>query len=171
MLLLLGGLALGCASTPGKQRAVFKAVSREWGKINRKELREGIQYLCRYDFINKENKKSFINFNLTKKGKLRAINIQLDNIKNKKEKWDGKWRMVAFDVPEKHKRERDALRHRLRNIGFRELQKSIFVTPVDCEKEMTAFIDFFKFQRYVRFAVLESIDNENFLKIAFKIKN
>jgi len=171
LLLLLGGLAFGCAYTPGKQRIVFKTIAGEWGKLNKKELREGIHYLCRYDFVNQQDKKGFFNFALTKKGKLRALNIQLENIKSKKEKWDGKWRMIAFDIPEKYKRERDALRHKLRGIGFRELQKSVFVTPLNCGKEMAAFIEFYELKKYVRFAVLESVDNENFLKKVFNIKN
>lgn len=162
LLLLLGGLAFGCAYTPGKQWRVLKTVSKEWSKLNKKELREGIKDLCRYDFIDN-------NFFLTRKGRLKALNIQLDGLRDKKEKWDGKWRMIAFDVPEKYKRERDALRQKLKNIGFRELQKSIFVTPVNCAKEMMAFIEFYELKKYVRFAVLESIDNENVLSKVFKV--
>jgi len=170
LLLLLGGLAFGCSYTPGKQWKVLKTVSEEWKKLNDKELREGISELCRSNFIEKDAKdKSFIKITLTKKGKLKALNLQLNNIKNKKEKWDGKWRMIAFDVPEKYKRGRDALRQRLKGIGFRELQKSVFVTPKNCKKEMMAFIDFFRLQKYVRFGVLESLDNENSLKGFFKL--
>lgn len=169
LLLLLGGLAFGCAYTSRRQNMVLKTIAGEWKKFDKKELREGIRDLCRYDFINKDNKGGFINLGLTKKGKLKALNIQLENIKNKKEKWDGKWRMIAFDIPEKYKAERDALRHRLRAIGFRELQKSIFVTPVNCGKEMAAFIEFFELQKYVRFCILEFIDNENLLKKSFRM--
>ena len=106
---------------------------------------------------------------LTEKGKLKALNCKLDGIKNKKEKWDGKWRIIAFDIPEKYKKNRDALRRRLKSIGFCELQKSIFVTPINCEKEMKIFIDFFYLGKYVRFGILDFIDNENYLKKIFKI--
>jgi len=170
LLLLLGGLAFGCSYTPGKQWRVLKIVSSEWKRLNRKELREGITYLYRLNFIDKiADKSGSTHVSLTKKGKLWALNFQLENIKNKKEKWDGKWRMVAFDIPEKYKRGRDALRQRLKNIGFCELQKSVFITPYDCEKEMMLLVKFFELDKYVRFGVLEFIDNEEYFKKVFKM--
>ncbi|MDP3882992.1 MAG: hypothetical protein Q8Q48_02965 [Candidatus Staskawiczbacteria bacterium] len=170
LLLLLGGLAFGCSYTPGKQRMVLKTVSREWKKLNPKELREGINYLYRLELIDKkEVKHGLTTLLLTKKGKLRALNCQLENIKNKKQKWDSKWRMVAFDIPEKYKRGRDALRQKLKKIGFVELQKSVLVTPYDCKKEIKFLVDFFELGKYVRFAVLESVDNGDYLKKYFKL--
>lgn len=170
LLLLLGGLAFGCSYTPGRQWRVLKTVSREWKKLDKKELREGIRGLYRLNFIDKnEEDNGSIRILLTEKGKLRALNLQLENLKTKKQKWDGKWRMVAFDIPEKYKRGRDALRYRLKNIGFRELQKSVFVFPYDCEKEMSSLVDLFKLKQYVRFGVLESVDNGDTLKQIFKL--
>ncbi len=97
LLLLLGGLAFGCSYTPGYQWRVLKTVSREWKKLNKKELRGGINYLFRLNFIDKNiDNNGLIAVSLTEKGRLLALNIQLENIKNKKEKWDRKWKMVAF---------------------------------------------------------------------------
>ena len=170
LLLLLGGLAFGCSYTFNKQRMVLRTVSREWKKLNPKELREGISYLYRLEFINKkEIENGLITLLLTEKGKLKALNYQLENIKNKKEKWDGKWRLVAFDIPEKYKRGRDALRRKLKKIGFCELQKSVFVTPFNCREEMGLLVKFFNLEKYVRFGVLESVDNELYLKKNFKL--
>ena len=170
LLLLLGGLAFSCSYTPGRQWQVLKIVSGEWKRLNKKELREGITYLYRLNFVDKiKNKNGLSSIFLTKKGKLCALNIQLENIKNKKEKWDGKWRMVAFDIPEKHKGGRDALRQKLKKIGFHELLKSIFVTPYNCKKEIMLLVNFFELDKYVRFGVLEFIDNEEYFKKVFKI--
>lgn len=170
MLLLLGGLALGCAYTPGKQWMVLKTVSSEWKKLNKKELREGISYLHRLGLIGKtkyedESTKIF----LTKKGNYAALNCLLNDIKSKRKTWDKKWRMVAFDIPEKYGRGRDALREKLKRAGFCELQKSVLVTPYDCRKEIKMLVDFFELRKYVRFGILESVDNENYLKKFFKL--
>jgi len=170
LLLLLGGLAFGCSYTPHKQFRVLKTISKEWKKIDSKELREGISYLSRLEFIEKEEgKNGIITLLLTKKGKLKALNFQLEEIKNKKDKWDGKWRMVAFDIPEKYKRGRNALRNKLKKIGFCELQKSVLITPYDCEKEIMLLVKFFELEKYVRFGILESVDNESYLQKFFKI--
>ena len=171
LLLLLGGLAFGYSYTPGKQRLVLRTVFREWKKLNQKELRAGISDLYRFKFIDKSNNKDGSGaFILTKKGRLRALNYKLYNIKNKKQKWDGKWRMVAFDIPEKYKRGRDALRDKLKKIGFCELQKSVLITPYDCEKEIGLLVKFFELDKYVRFGILESVDNGEYFKKIFKLQ-
>ena len=51
---------------------------------------------------NNEYKLTFLGLKYFKK-------IKQNNIKNKKE-WDGKWRIVMFDIPEKIKKEREWLR-------------------------------------------------------------
>ena len=170
LLLLIGGVAFGYSFTPQRQWRVLKTISKEWNRIEKKELQEGIKYLYRLQFVNKkESSNGSVSVVLTEKGRLKCLNIQLQNIKNKKNKWDGKWRMVAFDIPEKYKRGRDALRHKLKEIGFCELQKSVFITPFDCKKEIELLVKFFELDEYVRFGILESIDNEYYFKKFFKL--
>jgi len=172
LLLLLGGLAFGCSYTASRQFRVLKTISKEWKKIDKKELREGINYLYRLEFIEKrEGDDGSVNIYITEKGELKALNNQLEILKNKKEKWDGKWRMVAFDIPEQYKRGRDALRHKLKYIGFKELQKSVFIFPYDCKKEIAFLVDLFELKKYVRFGVLESVDNSDYLKKVFNLEN
>lgn len=48
-------------------------------------------------------------------------------------KWDGKWRLVAFDVPEKRRHIRDHLRTHLTRLGFYPLQQSVWLFPHPCE--------------------------------------
>lgn len=43
-------------------------------------------------------------------------------------KWDGIWRLVIFDIPEKHARVRDILRRRLKEWGFNIWQKSVWAS-------------------------------------------
>jgi DNA-binding transcriptional regulator PaaX len=170
LLLLLAGLAFGCSYTPGKQWMVLKTVSREWKKINKKELRTGISYLYRLNFIEKTRvSKNSTKIFLTKKGELVALNHLLMHIKDKSKNWDKKWRMVAFDIPEKYRKGRDALRQKLKKVGFCELQKSVLITPYDCEKEIKELIKFFELEKYVRFGILDSVDNEDLFKKIFRL--
>jgi len=90
-------------------------------------------------------------------------------MKIKRENWDGKWRIVVFDIPEKIKRGRDALREKLKELGFYELQKSVFVFPYKCQNEIEFVIEFFNLRKYVRFGTLDSIDNNLHLKKIFKL--
>lgn len=143
----------------------------EWRESYRKQLGAGIKKLNKLGYITKkENYDGSVIVSLSEKGKLRALNLSFRRLHNKKEKWDGKWRMVAFDIPENCKKGRDALRYRLIMGGFYELQESIFLYPYDCEKEVKEFIRLFKLEKYVRFALLESIDNEKDIKRALRFK-
>ena len=77
--------------------------------------------------------------------------------------------MVSFDIPEKYRQGRDALRNKLKKIGFRELQKSVFVAPYNCKEEILLLVKYFELEKYVRFGILEYIDNEDYFKKIYKI--
>jgi len=74
-----------------------------------------------------------------------------------------------FDVPEKQKRLREAIRDRFQSMGLLEFQKSVFVSPFPCMDEVEFILEFFNARRYVRFVLAEEIDNELHLKQKFKI--
>lgn len=57
-----------------------------------------------------------------------------------RKKWDGKWRVVIFDIKEKEKHLRNALRDKLKELGFGMLQKSIYISPYDFVKDMYEFL-------------------------------
>lgn len=52
----------------------------------------------------------------------------------KTRRWDGRWRIVMFDIPEKNRKFRDNLRNELKLVGFKKLQESVWVTPDKCEE-------------------------------------
>ncbi|MHB8671337.1 MAG: PaaX family transcriptional regulator C-terminal domain-containing protein [Acidimicrobiales bacterium] len=52
--------------------------------------------------------------------------------------WDGKWRLVAFAVPETRRVERDAFRDRLRAMGGAALQGGLYVSPNPWHEEVSA---------------------------------
>jgi len=86
-----------------------------------------------------------------------------------KEKWDGQWRMVIFDIPEDLRKARDALRSKLKELGFCELQKSVFVFPYECKDEIDFIVEFFGVREYVRYGILRSIDNDPHLRRIFHL--
>ena len=170
LLLLFGGIAFGYSYTPNRQWRILKEVARAWKEINEKKLRKEIKELYRSKLVaKKENPDGSYTVVLTEKGKLRALTYHFKKMRIENKKWDGKWRMVVFDVPEKKRKGRDALREELKRIGFYELQRSVFIFPYKCKDEIDFVIEFFQLRKYVRFCVLESIDNELHLKKIFNL--
>jgi len=106
---------------------------------------------------------------LTDKGKLKALTYKFDEMKIEKKDWDGKWRLLIFDIPEKIRQGRNSLREKIKQLGFYELQKSAFIFPYNCKDEIDFIIEFYRLRKYARFAVLESIDNEKHLKQIFSL--
>jgi len=159
LLSLLFGAAFGCAITPRRQWYVAKAIGGIWDESDNYKLSGEIKKLQRLKIIKKLKKKNgVIVKGLTKKGKLKALDYYFDNLKIINKKWDGKFRILVFDVPEKLRRGRNALRWKIKRLGFHELQKSVFVIPYECKQEIEFVADYFELNKYVHYGVLESID-------------
>ncbi len=133
------------------------------------QLNTAVYQLNRQKLIEKKKYESSVLVSLSEKGMLRAINYKFRRLNNKRENWDGKWRMVAFDIPNSNEKGRKALSYRLKMGGFYKLQESIFLYPYDCKKEINAFVKLFKLDKYVRFGLLDFIDNEDKLRFHFKL--
>ncbi len=57
-------------------------------------------------------------------------------LKIKVPKKDGVWKLVIFDVPEKQKKVRNIFRAKLKQLGFKKWQNSIWVTPYELDSEI-----------------------------------
>ncbi|MBI2121858.1 MAG: hypothetical protein HYT98_01930 [Candidatus Sungbacteria bacterium] len=171
LLCLWGGLALGLSGTPKRYFRILKSIGKEWEAIERESLYRTIRSLYQSRLITcKENKDGTTTLILSQAGKEKVMTYELDSMKIKKpDHWDSKWRLVFFDIPEYIKGARDALRTRLKQIGMKELQKSVFVHPFPCDDEINFLIEHYQIRPHVRTAVVESIDNELHLKVKFRL--
>ena len=169
LLLLLAGLALGLTTSPKKHRWILKQIPKELEKINRQSLERAINSLYTSHLVaEKHYKDGTTTLILNEKGKHRALTFNIDNMKIKKPaKWDGRWRIVMFDIPEKMRRLREAIRFHFREIGLIELQKSVLVSPYPCDSEIEFILEFYNARKHIRFVLAEKIDNEFHLKKKF----
>ena len=76
-------------------------------------------------------------YRLTDKGREKAILAELQSSDGS---WDGKWRIVIFDIPEKRRAVRDLLRHNLKSWGFIPWQQSVWVTKKNCTQALRRYI-------------------------------
>jgi len=105
---------------------------------------------------------------ITKQGKTRMLRYQLDDIELKKpERWDKKWRLVIFDIPDYDKKKSNYLRYKLRDLGFLQYQKSIFIFPYPCRDEIEYIKEICEMSSYVKFIVAEKIDDEKYFRRKF----
>lgn len=171
LLLLAGGLGLGFARTPKQQFRIIKETAREWKKINNKKLNQAIKTLYQNKLISAiEDENGITKMVINDSGKRKILTYDLDKLEIKKPKvWDCLWRIIIFDIPEKHKPAREALREKLRELNFHQLQKSIFVHPYECKNEIDFIIEIFGIRPWVRYIIAKHIDNELHLKKIFNL--
>ena len=102
ILLLWAGVALGLTThSPRRRRRVFKDIPLEFQKIDRRVLQRIVREFYRDRLVDfKEDRDSNIRIILTEQGVKKALRYNIDAISIKEpKKWDGKWRLVVFDIP------------------------------------------------------------------------
>lgn len=67
----------------------------------------------------------------------------------------------------KKKTARDVLRSKLKRLGFKKLQKSVFIYPHDCEKEINFLRMNYGIERHVIYLLVNKIDHEEKLIKSF----
>lgn len=116
-------------------------------------------------FVDKHNER-FVK--LTKKGELRALLVKAKNPEIPKT-WDGRWRMVIFDIPEASNSQRNFFRYLLKKNGFIQLQASVYVSPYPLNREAIKYLQESHLIDYIRIAKIEEMDNDSDLRKKFKI--
>lgn len=171
LLLLQAGVALGLNHSPRRQFWILKQIKKEWKEINRQYLYRIIREF-KYDRLIdwKEKEDGSIEVVLTEGGKEWALKFNFEEMSIKRPAtWDGKWRVVLYDIPEKRKAIREAMRKKLKELGFYELQKSVFVFPFPCKNEIDFIIEFFDARNFVHYGEISNLSNESKLKLYFDL--
>ncbi len=114
-------------------------------------------------YVNKDNEK-FIK--LTKKGQLKAL-LDKARMPDRDSKWDGKWRMIIFDIPEESKDKRHFFRTLLKQNGFIRLQHSVYINPYPLNREAVQYLQESGLINYIRIIKIEEIDNDKDIKKKF----
>lgn len=88
----------------------------------------------------------------------------------KPKRWDKKWRVIIFDIPEKRKRLREQIRKTLTTIGFRRLQDSVWIFPYDCEDLLTLLKANFHVGKDMLYMVVDQLEYDKPYKNYFKLE-
>lgn len=171
LLLLEAGVALSLTRRPDIYFSILKKATKEWKKINERNLRDAIKRLYKSKLVDyKENKDKTVTIVLSDEGKRRILKYDLDKVQIKKPpRWDNVWRLVAFDIPEDKKPGRTALVAKLKELGFYPMQKSVYIHPYECKDEIDFVAEIFNFVPYIRFLRVQDVDIELDLKKRFRL--
>ena len=148
---------------------VLKAMNK-LGLISHKRQDEVVSSLA-----SKLTKKGLLKFNgkyyeLTDVGERKLRHLELREYKlERPKKWDRKWRVVIFDIPEKKKSAREQIRSIFVSAGFSRLQDSVWVYPYDCEDIIGLLKTDFGVGKNILYMIVDEIENDKYLREEFNL--
>lgn len=134
---------------------------KKWRVKSRTELSRKMHDLKRRKLINiyREGKEGYIEITLKGLETIKKYCFEELEIEKPK-KWDKKWRVVIFDIPDDEKVIRNILRDKLKYLGFRMVQKSVFVHPFDCFAQISFIRSAYDVSRYVVYIVADVLETD-----------
>ena len=163
--ILLGSIAVagvaGIALLAPPMLRLLKNADPEWllKRDPGRRLRESALRLKRKGLVEFKNENGKKRLRLTPRGEKVMGSIWNETYQlQKPRRWDGKWRLVIFDIPEKQRPTRDKIRHLVSRLGFLRLQDSVWVYPYDCEELVTLLKTDLKIGRAVLYIIADAIE-------------
>ncbi len=169
ILIAVAGVVTVAAVAPNVFAAFGKFGRRRF--YEKKQFSKAAYYLKEKRFVKIEgDKKEGYRLRLTKSGMDTLLAHTFGNLKVRpQERWDGIWRVVLSDIPNDHKSARDALRQRLKVLGFYQLQKSVFVIPYPCKEEIDFLNTIYNTAPYMRYVETGTLMHDADLKNYFAL--
>ena len=87
----------------------------------------------------------------------------------KRRRWDGRWRIVIFDIPARRNKTRDHIRYLIRRLGFLRLQHSVWVYPYDCEEVIALLKSDLRIGKELLYLIADAVEYDQPLRAHFKL--
>ncbi|MEK7553844.1 MAG: CRISPR-associated endonuclease Cas2 [Patescibacteria group bacterium] len=157
----VAALAPGLANALGKSKYLRQRLYQARKRIS-------VLITDGYLVLDERDGKKFIR--LTEKGERFAAMMHEGTLAPKRPKrWDRKWRMLIFDIPERRRGIREKIRTTLITLGFVRLQDSVWVFPYDCEDFILVLKAEFKIGKDVLYVIADHIENDRHLRHHFSL--
>lgn len=106
---------------------------------------------------------------ITEKGRLMLELEKRRVVIMKKRRWDRRWRVVIFDIPERRRGVRVRLRRFMEEYGFVRLQDSVWIYPYDCEDLVALVKANLRVGADVLYMIVERLERDKHLREHFAL--
>lgn len=123
-------------------------------KIKFKEttVRQSLWRLKKQGFIEKKEGK----YSLTRTGRI-LMQYVVRRSRATSVKWDGKFRVVIFDIPEKERKSRNWLRQELYLLKYQKLQESVFIGKYPLPADLIKDLKRYNIGNYVNYLMVDKV--------------
>jgi DNA-binding transcriptional regulator PaaX len=97
---------------------------------------------------------------LTPEGQRIIKTMRIYDVRIENKSWDNLWKIVAYDIPEEKKIERDIFRRKLKELGFFKIQGSMWLFPYECRNEIIAIAHNLKINPFVIYLKTDQVPNQ-----------
>lgn len=141
-----------------------------WKQFNQSYLKRTIRRLQREKFVEIHDKGNEQIVTLTKNGKRRILKYSIEELTlSKPNSWDGQWRLIMYDVAHNRKKLRDLFRGTLKNLGFFQLQESVWIYPYPCEKTISFLREYYGVGNEVIYVVATRLEDDSPYRTYFHV--
>lgn len=169
ILILLGAGTFLAASLimPGLPMAIKpflderrKREANEWKKFNTWRLKQVLKRLHQQKLIDIVEQDEGYLVKISNNGKKKLLKFNLDEMELKNKKWDGKWRIIIYDILTGKKEQANLFRRTLKRLKFFQLQRSVYITPFKCYDEIEYLRQVCEVDREVLILTVSGLENE-----------
>ena len=135
-----------------------------WSKEEKKaKVKRAFYYLKKSGMIKLNPSREGVKVEITDKGEDRIKKVALQTQRVKKiNNWDGKWWLVAADIPTlQYRYAADLFRKKLKEMGFYTLQRTLWFYPFDPQKQIQFVSEHFGIEKYVTVMEVNRVDEED----------
>ncbi|MBI3342623.1 hypothetical protein HY032_00505 [Candidatus Gottesmanbacteria bacterium] len=98
---------------------------------------------------------------ITKEGKTKILKYALENLEVKKpQSWDGRWRVVIYDIPVRDRSLQWVIRDALKTMGFYQMQESVYLFPHPCYDEVEFLRSFYGVGAMVKYLLVTKLEDD-----------
>ena len=168
---MVGFAAVAAFSGNAIQLLKYTPLGDRKRSIKAYEINKYLKRLVERGLIEKYRKNNVEFIQITDEGKRLLLRYELEGLHAKKrQKWDGLYRVVIFDITEDRRQLRDKLRSSLRSFGFLQMQQSVWIYPYACRDIIELLKKYLNFKGEVIYMTVNDIDIGESLKKDFNLK-
>lgn len=171
-LVSVGAITASIIVVPNAIWAMDKPLQRLLENLDRREQERQLKYVFAYmkrQGLIRQTADDYVHgLELTNAGKTRLRKYDYSSLEIPiPSEWDGRWRLVFFDIPERLHTTRKVLTSKLRLLGFQQLQQSIWIYPFPCRSVIEAVSEHLGVSRYITHVEINEINNSSKLVARF----
>ena len=168
----MAGLVVVAASNPYFGLNLIKGFKMRSDKKAWRKFYRSLNYLDRRGYVKiLDRGDDGTRVKITRAGEEVTKELDMDSMVLKRaDQWDGKWRVIIFDVPVSKSKNRKAFTERIKELGLIMVQKSVWAYPYECYEELMVLRKFYGIAKYVTYFEAVEVEDEIEWRWRFNLK-